>query len=269
MERPILEKYQDDKGKLNEDSLARFISDQDKYVSFLEESEKRISLTLNTLTAETLVKAIESLKRLELIDRSLGEMLPENAFCSLDIQMSKDVFGLTDNDLGYWYLICHVLLIGLDNIDDANHRKTDDGEKSLFERMQNGEKFTFDGGPSEDGGVIGILDKMQEDTLVYSPSAGLPEAKAIVDFLKNKITEEVIASRFDLEVLEWVEDDWADEFDSEADWYAANGNGEAETEIRAYLSHKVNEFFKIDVEKDYVFTGILELFTEAINWKDA
>lgn len=46
--------------------------------------------------------------------------------------------------------------------------------------------------------------------------------------IKEKYTEDFVTSRFDEEVLEWVDSDWKDEYDSEYDWYVDHNNGEAQ-----------------------------------------
>ena len=53
-----------------------------------------------------------------------------------------------------------------------------------------------------------------------------------VDFaitkIKEKYNEDSLTSRFDEEVLEWVDSDWKDDYDSEYDWYMDHNNGEAQ-----------------------------------------
>lgn len=46
--------------------------------------------------------------------------------------------------------------------------------------------------------------------------------------IKEKYSEDEVTSRFDEEVLEWVDSDWKDEYDSEYDWYMDHNNGEAQ-----------------------------------------
>ena len=46
--------------------------------------------------------------------------------------------------------------------------------------------------------------------------------------IKEKYTEDFVTSRFDEEVLEWVDSDWKDEYDSEYDRYVDHNNGEAQ-----------------------------------------
>lgn len=46
--------------------------------------------------------------------------------------------------------------------------------------------------------------------------------------IKEKFTEDFVTSRFDEEVLEWVDSDWKDEYGSEYDWYVDHNNGEAQ-----------------------------------------
>lgn len=49
--------------------------------------------------------------------------------------------------------------------------------------------------------------------------------------IKEKFTDDKVASLFDNEVLEWVDPDWSDNYDSEYDWYMDHNNGEAQDVI--------------------------------------
>lgn len=53
-----------------------------------------------------------------------------------------------------------------------------------------------------------------------------------IDFALSKIKEEFSEDRvcqmLDEEILEWVDDDWSDDYESEYDWYVDHNNDEAE-----------------------------------------
>lgn len=46
--------------------------------------------------------------------------------------------------------------------------------------------------------------------------------------IKEQFSDEEVISNYDEEILNWVEEDWADDYDSEYDWYIDHNNGEAQ-----------------------------------------
>lgn len=46
--------------------------------------------------------------------------------------------------------------------------------------------------------------------------------------IREHFSEDVVIDKFDNEVMEWVDSDWADDYDSEYDWYIDHNNGEAQ-----------------------------------------
>ena len=70
----------------------------------------------------------------------------------------------------------------------------------------------------------------------------IPEARSYIDTIKemdslqdqwdyvcnNLLNEIFIASEYDEEITNWVEDGWNGEYDSEYDWYLDHNNGEAQ-----------------------------------------
>ncbi len=46
--------------------------------------------------------------------------------------------------------------------------------------------------------------------------------------IKENFSEEEVVSSYDEEILNWVEEDWADDYDSEYEWYVDHNNGEAQ-----------------------------------------
>jgi hypothetical protein len=53
-----------------------------------------------------------------------------------------------------------------------------------------------------------------------------------LDFAMAKIrehfSEDKVINMFDNEVMEWIDSDWADDYDNEYDWYVDHNNGEAQ-----------------------------------------
>lgn len=46
--------------------------------------------------------------------------------------------------------------------------------------------------------------------------------------IKEHFSEDKVVDMFDEEVMEWVDSDWSDDYDSEYDWYIDHNNGEAQ-----------------------------------------
>lgn len=53
----------------------------------------------------------------------------------------------------------------------------------------------------------------------------------VMSKIREKFPEDTIIDLYDNEILEWVDEDWSDEYDSEYDWYVDHGRGEAQDVI--------------------------------------
>jgi len=49
--------------------------------------------------------------------------------------------------------------------------------------------------------------------------------------IRNAYSEDAVTSAFDSEVIDWVDEDWVDDYDCEYDWYVDHNNGEAQDVI--------------------------------------
>jgi hypothetical protein len=49
--------------------------------------------------------------------------------------------------------------------------------------------------------------------------------------IKEQFDEDKVIGMFDEEVLEWVDSDWQDDYESEYDWYVDHNNGEAQDSV--------------------------------------
>jgi len=79
------------------------------------------------------------------------------------------------------------------------------------------------------------------------------EAKEIVDFLKSNYTEEEITNRLDDEILNWVDEDWSDDYDCEYDWYVDHNNKEAEDVVIDEIVKEIkSKFGEIQIEIDLI-----------------
>lgn len=71
--------------------------------------------------------------------------------------------------------------------------------------------------------------------------------------IKEHFSEESVCQMFDEEVLEWVDDDWSDESESEYDWYMDHNNGEAQDVV----IDQIIDWYKKDHELDSNSTSTL------------
>ncbi len=110
-------------------------------------------------------------------------------------------------------------------------------------------------------GIGSLTSKEQEDLDKYSNSESMKHLRKYnentqefdIEFVISKIMDhfddDKVISRFDEEVLEWVDDDWADEYDSKYDWYLDHNNGEAQdVVINELINWYTNEFGRISVD---------------------
>lgn len=73
--------------------------------------------------------------------------------------------------------------------------------------------------------------------------------------IKQEFSEEKVTERLDEEILEWVDSDWEDDYDSEYDWYQDHNNGEAEDvvigEIIDWYEEKYDKL-STDIKSDII-----------------
>ena len=85
--------------------------------------------------------------------------------------------------------------------------------------------------------------------------------------IKDKFTEDEVCSLFDNEVLEWVDPDWADDYDSEYDWYIDHNNGEAQdVVIDQLIDWYMKEHGKISVDEQIELKDRIKEEYDALNY---
>ena len=67
-------------------------------------------------------------------------------------------------------------------------------------------------------------------------------ADEIFKLIEEKFSGDDIVEMFDDEVLNWVDSDWEDEYDSEYDWYIDHNNKEAEDVVFDNLLTAIGNF---------------------------
>jgi hypothetical protein len=76
--------------------------------------------------------------------------------------------------------------------------------------------------------------------------------------IKEKYSEDEVAEMFDNEILEWVDPNWEDEYESEYDWYMDHNNGEAQDVI----IEQIINWYRSEYKKELSDNEYLELFDE-------
>lgn len=76
--------------------------------------------------------------------------------------------------------------------------------------------------------------------------------------IKEKYSEEEVAEMFDQELLEWVDPDWEEDYESEYDWYIDHNNGEAQDVV---IENIIN-WYKKEYNKKLSIDEHSELFDE-------
>jgi hypothetical protein len=76
--------------------------------------------------------------------------------------------------------------------------------------------------------------------------------------IKEKYSEQEVAEMFDNEILEWVDPDWEEDYESEYDWYMDYNNGEAQDVI----IEQIINWYKKEYNKELSTDEYSELFDE-------
>ena len=90
------------------------------------------------------------------------------------------------------------------------------------------------------------------------------QAEKILDKVKEKYTDLEICELFDDEMLEWVDSDWEEEYDSEYDWYIDHNNKEAEDVIFKRIIEEIHP--NLECENTDLFILCEEMINEYCNY---
>lgn len=63
------------------------------------------------------------------------------------------------------------------------------------------------------------------------------DLKSAVAEVMAEFSEEQVVERYDEELLEWVDEDWQDDYESEYEWYIDHNNGEAQDVVIKELTN--------------------------------
>jgi hypothetical protein len=76
--------------------------------------------------------------------------------------------------------------------------------------------------------------------------------------VKEEYSDNEVASRYDLEIMEWVDPDWEEDYECEYDWYIDHNNGEAQDVVIGEMI----DWYKRTYDKDMSDDDYSELFDE-------
>ena len=72
--------------------------------------------------------------------------------------------------------------------------------------------------------------------------------------IKEEFSADEVAEKYDNEMLEWIDEDWEEDYDSEYDWYIDHNNGEAQdvvvSEIINWYKSEFNKELSIEEYSD-------------------
>jgi len=84
----------------------------------------------------------------------------------------------------------------------------------------------------------------------------------IVKYIKENFSEEKVLNDLDQEILQWLDEDWNDEFESEYDWYGEYGNGEAEDVVRNDIINNILTKSELIIDKEIdLYEIVNEIFS--------
>lgn len=105
--------------------------------------------------------------------------------------------------------------------------------------------------------VLGFDDK---DDTEQETSTGQFDLDLAITRIKEEYSDNEVASRYDNEIMEWVDSDWEEDgnYESEYDWYMDHNNGEAQDVV---IGEMIN-WYKRTYDKDMSDEDYSELFDE-------
>lgn len=90
----------------------------------------------------------------------------------------------------------------------------------------------------------------------YNESKSEFDLDFAISKIKENFSEDEIIEMYDNEVMEWVDPNWEDDYESEYDWYMDHNNGEAQDVI---INSMIN-WFKKEYNKSLDSNEYVELF---------
>lgn len=110
---------------------------------------------------------------------------------------------------------------------------------------------------SDDENFNPVLGFDKDDT-EQETSTGQFDLDLAITRIKEEYSDNEVASRYDLEIMEWVDPDWEEDYESEYDWYIDHNNGEAQDVVIGEMI----SWYKNTYDKDMSDDDYSELFDE-------
>lgn len=82
----------------------------------------------------------------------------------------------------------------------------------------------------------------------------------LLNYLKQNFSEQKVSEMLDEEILNWVDSDWEDDYESEYDWYVDHNNNEAEDEVVNQIMNEVKLALPNLPEEIDIFDVIKEVY---------
>jgi len=111
---------------------------------------------------------------------------------------------------------------------------------------------------SDDENINPVLGFDDKDDTKQETSTGQFDLDLAITRIKEEYSDNEVASRYDLEIMEWVDPDWEEDYDSEYDWYIDHNNGEAQDVVIGEMI----SWYKSTYDKDMSDDDYSELFDE-------
>jgi len=102
--------------------------------------------------------------------------------------------------------------------------------------------------------VLGFDDKDTEQ----EKTTGKFDLDLAITRIKEEYSDDEVASRYDLEIMEWVDPDWEEDYECEYDWYIDHNNGEAQDVVIGEMI----DWYKRTYDKDISDDDHSDLFDE-------
>jgi len=105
--------------------------------------------------------------------------------------------------------------------------------------------------------ILGFDDK---DDTEQEKSTGQFDLDLAITRVKEEYSDDEVASRYDDEMMNWVDSDWEEDgdYDSEYDWYIDHNNGEAQDVVIGEMI----DWYKKTYDKDISDDDYSDLFDE-------
>lgn len=86
----------------------------------------------------------------------------------------------------------------------------------------------------------------------------------IINYLNANFSQSLVIDMVDNEILEWVDPDWSEDYESEYDWYVDHNNSEAENVVIDNLIKAIENDFK-DIPEEIDLVDLIKELYEVLD----